>query len=172
MFWLVFFSNSLSPKMSWSCVVLLRVRFLPCLASKYYWSKTSWQAWQLWLLVLRVQTWWPTSRCHCSITDQKPTSTLLFLPVEFSLMPEAYTHPVFPTVLIMLEVAWTHALIIVICVQTFLGGIAFLKREVPTTEPDRSLPTLSHRCRKMFDTMQGVNEPLAYFYAWVCVLTS
>lgn len=55
------------------------------------WSKTSWQAWHLWFLVAitassnhfchSVQAWWPTSRCHCSITDQKPMGQLKSMPL-------------------------------------------------------------------------------------------
>lgn len=43
-------------------------------------------------------------------------------------MLKLFTYPVFPTVLISLKIGWAHALVIVVGIQTLLGGITFLKR--------------------------------------------
>lgn len=45
-------------------------------------------------------------------------------------LAERYTHPVFPTVLISLEVGGAHAFIIVVGIQTLLGVVALLRKGV------------------------------------------
>lgn len=123
--------------------------------------------WQACLLCIH-----PTARfLWSSYTSYTTRFTDFFSPSQFpslSLMLESSTHPVLPTVLISLEIGWTHAFIIVVGIQTLLGGITFLKNT--TSSSNGTGLERSQWQQQKFDSVQDVKSGWAYLDARVTVL--
>ncbi len=95
---------------------------------------------------------------------------------------DKHTHPVLPTVLIPLEIGRTHALVIVVGIQTLLGGITFLKKRTSSSIRTRirHLEVMSQKQTDVwqmstvceFTSMHGfmswLRTFLAFLSMWIC----
>lgn len=121
------------------------------------------------------------SNSHLIIMSHVQTEHTFSLNSMCILIPKSKTHPVFPTVLICLEICWTHGLIIFVCIQTFLGGITFLKKEkkkkITIWEHDYKLSSTCRAwtTRSKLTSMQGFMSWFLSFRVflsiWICVQT-